>query len=157
VGVVSRFMAKPQTSHPQAAKRILRYVARTKNFGIFYPQANNLQVTSYVDVDFAGDEEKARSTTGLVFRLDNAPVTWLSKRQSCVALSCLEAEYMGLSAAAREAAWLEKLAQDLGLVSICLIAIHCDNEASMQMAINPEINHRNKHINAHYHYSRERE
>jgi transposase InsO family protein len=156
VGVVSRFMANPQTSHLQAAKRILRYVAGTRNFGILYPRANDLQVMGYVDADFAGDEDKARSTTGLVFRLGNAPVTWLSKRQSCVALSSSEAEYMGLSAAAQEAAWLEKLARDLGLVSIRPIAIHCDNEASMRMAINPEINHRNKHINAHYHYSRER-
>jgi hypothetical protein len=63
---------------------------------------------------------------------------------------------MGLFAAAREAAWLEKLAQDLGLVSVRSIAIHCDNEASMRMAINLEINHMNKHINAYYHYKRER-
>jgi hypothetical protein len=64
---------------------------------------------------------------------------------------------MDLSSAAHESAWLKKLAQDLGLESIRPIAIHYDNEASMCMAINPEINHRNKHINAHYHYSRERE
>jgi hypothetical protein len=45
VGVVSRFMDKSQTSHLQAAKHILRYVVGTRNFSIFYPQANNLQVT----------------------------------------------------------------------------------------------------------------
>jgi hypothetical protein len=80
----------------------------------------------------------------------------LSKRQSCVALSSSEAEYMGLLAAAREAAWLEKLTLDLGLDAVKPIAIHCDNESSMRIVVNLEINHRNKHINAHYHYSRER-
>jgi hypothetical protein len=63
---------------------------------------------------------------------------------------------MGFSTAAREAAWLEKLATNVGLTSINPIAIYCDNEASMKMAISPKINHRNKHINAHYHYSREK-
>jgi hypothetical protein len=156
VGVVSHFMAKPQVSHLQAAKRILRYIAGTRSYGILYPRNNNLRVTGFVDADFAGDEEKARSTTGLVFKLGNAPITWLSKRQSCVALSSSEAEYMGLSAASREAAWLEKLTSDLAINPIRPIAIHCDNEASMRMAINPEINHRNKNINAHYHYNREK-
>jgi hypothetical protein len=143
-------------SHLQAAKFILRYIAGTRNFGILYPSTNSLKVTSYVDADFVGDEEKARSTTGLIFRLGNASITWLSKRQSCVALSFSEAKYMGLSVAARESAWLEKLTHDLGLESVRPIAIHCDNEVNMRMAINPEINHRNKHINAHYHYSKER-
>jgi hypothetical protein len=75
VRVVSRFMAKPQVSHLQAAKRILCYVAGTRNFGIFYLSTNSLKVMDYVDTDFVGDEEKARSTTGLIFRLGNATIT----------------------------------------------------------------------------------
>jgi hypothetical protein len=109
-----------------------------------------------VDADFAGDKEKARSTTRLVFKLGNVPITWLFKRQSCVTLSSSEAQYMGLSAASREAAWLEKLISDLAINPVRSIAIHYDNEASMRMAINPKINHRNKHINAHYYYSHEK-
>ena len=63
---------------------------------------------------------------------------------------------MGLSAPAREAAWLEKLTDDLGIRIVCPIHVYCDNEATMRMAINPEVNHRTKHINAHYHFSREK-
>ena len=149
-------MTRPQISHLQAVKRILRYISDTKDFGILYPTTNDLCVTCFVDADFAGDEENAKSTTGLVFRIGTASITWMSKCQSCVALSSSEVEYMGLSAAVREATWLEKLTSDLGLEAVKPIAIHCDNEASMRMVVNPEINHRNKHINAHYYYSRER-
>ena len=63
---------------------------------------------------------------------------------------------MDLSVAMREAAWLKKLTNDLGIRVVCPISIHCDNEASMRMAINPEVNHRTKHINAPYHFSREK-
>ena len=63
---------------------------------------------------------------------------------------------MGLSTAARKATWLEKLTNDLGIRLVRPIAIHCDNKASMKMAINLEVNHRNKHINAHYYFSRKK-
>jgi hypothetical protein len=104
VGVVSRFMARPQISHLQAVKRIPRYISGTRDFGILYPTTNDLCVSGLVDADFTGDEENAKSTTRLVFRIGGAPITWMSKCQSCVALSSSKAKYMGLSAAAREAA-----------------------------------------------------
>ena len=80
----------------------------------------------------------------------------MSKHQSYVALSLTKAKYMGLSVAVREAAWLEKLIDDLGIRTVHSIHIHCDNKASMKMAINPEVNHRTKHINAHNHFSIEK-
>jgi hypothetical protein len=91
-------------SHLQAVKRILRYISGTRDFGILYPTTNDLCVSGLVDADFTGDEENAKSTTRLVFRIGGAPITWMSKCQSCVALSSSKAKYMGLSAAAREAA-----------------------------------------------------
>ena len=75
VGLVSRFMAQPQSSHLQAAKWILHYVAGTRNDGIFYPSTNDLQVFGFVDADFTGNEENAKSTTGLIFRLENSPIS----------------------------------------------------------------------------------
>ena len=63
---------------------------------------------------------------------------------------------MALSAATREAAWLEKLTSDLAIRTVHPINIHCDNKASMRMAISPKVNHRTKHINAHYHFRREK-
>jgi hypothetical protein len=156
IGVVSCFMAWLQVLHLQAAKRILRYIAGTRNHGILYPSTNDLQVSSFVDSDFAGDEENAKLTTSLIFMLGNSPLTLLSKRLSCIALSSLKAKYMGLSTAAREATWLEKLTDDLGIRPVHPLAIHCDNKASIGMAINLEVNHRNKHINAHYYFSRKK-
>ena len=103
VGIFSCFMARLQILHLQAVKCILRYISGTRDFGILYPTTNDLCISGFIDVDFASNEENAKSTTGLVFRIGAASITWMSKCQSCVALSSSEAEYMGLSVAAREA------------------------------------------------------
>ena len=109
VGVVAQYMAWPQVSHLLAAKKILHYLSRTRDFGILYPKESSMQISGFVDADFVGDDKSTRSTTGLIFRIGDAPISWLSKRQSCIALSSSETEYMGLSVATRKFAWLEKL------------------------------------------------
>lgn len=73
VGVVARYMAQPQAPHLLAAKKILRYLSGTRGFGILYPKGNSMQISGFVDADFAGDNESARSTTGLIFRIGDAP------------------------------------------------------------------------------------
>jgi hypothetical protein len=156
VGIVSRFMARPQVPHLQAARRILRYIKGTWQYGVLYRRNNHPTLTGFIDSDWAGDIEQARSTTGLVFCLGDSPITWLSKRQSSTVLSSTEAEYMAMSNACRESTWLEMLATDLGLTVQQPITLHCDNEASMKMVLNPQITPRNKHIAAHDHYSRDK-
>jgi hypothetical protein len=84
-------MARPQIPHFQAAKRILWYIRGTWQYGILYKCINNPTLTGFVDRDWTGDAEKARSTIGLVFCLGDSPVTWLSKRQSSTAFSSIEA------------------------------------------------------------------
>jgi hypothetical protein len=156
VGIVSRFMAWPQVPHLQAAQRILRYIKGTSQFGILYKRNTNSQVYGYVDSDFVGDTEGSRSTIGSTFCLGESPITWILKRQSCVALSSTEAEYMAMSSAAQESTWLNMLSRDFGIQVPWPIPLYCDNEAAMKMANNPQITPRNKHIGAHYHYTRDK-
>lgn len=74
----------------------------------------------------------------------------MTKKQQTIVFSSSKAEYMS-EKAAREVAWLEKLTKDLGLEINWLVIIHCDNEARIKMATNPNINQRTKQITAHYH------
>lgn len=77
---------------------------------------------------------------------------WMSKKQSCVALSSTETEYMVVSTTTQESSWLEMLDDDLCLQSRKPMTIHCDNEASIKMATNPKIAPKTKHMVAHFHY-----
>ena len=72
-------------------------------------------VFGYCYLDYAGDLDKRRSTTGYVFTLAKAPVSWKSTLQSTVALSTTEAEYMAITEAVKEAIWLQGLLDDLGV------------------------------------------
>ena len=72
-------------------------------------------VVGYYVLDYAGDLDKLRSTTGYVFTLAKALVSWKSTLQSIVALSMMEAEYMAITEAVKEAIWLQGLLDDLGV------------------------------------------
>ena len=63
-------------------------------------------VVAYVDVDYAGEVDDRRSTTGYLFTLSGGPICWKSTLQSIVAMSTTEAEYMVVVEAAKKALWL---------------------------------------------------
>ena len=73
------------------------------------------KVLGYVDSDFAGDLDKRRLVTGLVFTLFGGAVSWKASLQSVVALLTTEAEYIALTEAVKEAKWLRGLVSELGL------------------------------------------
>ena len=93
VGTVSRYMHDPGKEHWQAVKWILRYIQKTLDVGLIFEKDDMVgqHVVGYCDSDYAGDFDKRRSTTGYVFTLAKAPVSWKSTLQSTVALSTTEA------------------------------------------------------------------
>jgi len=86
VGMVSRFMESPTTEHWAAIKRIVRYVAGTSEYGCRFVSRTfaNLKLLGYSDSDHAGDLEKRKSTSGVVFFLNGNVVTWTSQKQRVV-------------------------------------------------------------------------
>ena len=72
VSFISKFMASPTEMHLQAAKRILRYLKGTINYGIFYKKNENKQLIAYTDSDYAGDIADKKSTSGYVFMLSGS-------------------------------------------------------------------------------------
>ena len=117
VGTVSRYMHNPGKEHWLAVKWILRYIQKTLDVGLIFEKddMDGQHVVGYCDSDYAGDLDKRRSTTGYVFTLAKAPVSWKSTLQSTVALSTTEAEYMAITEAVKEAIWLQGLLDDLGV------------------------------------------
>ncbi|KAL0422086.1 UNVERIFIED_CONTAM: Retrovirus-related Pol polyprotein from transposon RE1 [Sesamum latifolium] len=92
VGLVSRHMEAPTTSHLKVAKRILRYIQGTIDHGIFYKSSQDFELVGYCDSDWAGDIDSRKSTTGFVYFMGSSAFTWNSKKQPIVTLSTCEAE-----------------------------------------------------------------
>ncbi|MCO5564606.1 hypothetical protein L7F22_018271 [Adiantum nelumboides] len=107
----------------------------------------SMELHSYTNANWAGSATGRRSTSGFIFTLGSAAITWRSKRHPTVALSNTEAEYRGAAVAACEVAWLRKLLMDLKLRVDREVVIYCDN-----LKKNSVFHARTKHIEIHYHF-----
>ena len=81
-------------------------------------------------------------------------MSWRSKKQSCVALSTAEAEYVALAAATQEALWMRQLISEMKAEHPKSIVIHEDNQFAISMTRNP-LHGRSKHISIKYHFVRD--
>jgi len=158
VSVVSRFASNPNTTHMNAVKRILKYLKETIHLGLVYH--GSLQpLIGYTDSDFAGDPHTRRSTSGYVFNLGSAAISWSSKRQATVSLSSCEAEYIGQTNATKEAVWLQAFLRQLQPdkdPGVGATVIYADNQGAIALAKNQVFHGRTKHIEMHYHFVREK-
>jgi hypothetical protein len=154
---IAQHCENPGLKHWNAVKRVLRYLAGTKNHGLCFggSESNLNEIVGYSDADYGGDIETRRSTSGSIFKLNGGPVTWSSKKQPIVVLSTMESEYIAASDTGREAKWLRLLLSELGLPQKSPTKIWCDNESAIALARNPEYHKRSKHIDVRYHHLRE--
>ena len=157
VGVLSKFCTNPdESTHLTAARRVLRYLKGTNNYGIKYEKSGNASLTGYSDASWADDLDDRRSTSGNVFLLANGPVSWFSKKQATVSMSTAESEYVALSQAAQKAVWLQRLLEEIGMdLTQNPTLIHEDNQGAIAIARNPVSHARTKHIDIRYHFVRE--
>ena len=179
VSELSKFLVSPGKQHWNATKHVLRYLKGTAERGITYcasvgdsdvslrayadfeykgPSKNELRTSlkAYSDADWGGDKDTRRSHTRAVILLAGGPIAWMSKKQSCVAMSSAEAEYMAASQTCREVVWIRMLLAGLGFKQNKPTVIFEDNSACIQMSKNPVLHSRTKHIDLHYHFVRER-
>ena len=99
VCLCARFQANPKESHLRAIKRILRYLSKTRDYGLFYPKDCPFELVSYSDVDFGGCQTDRKSVSGTCHFIGQSLVSWFSKKQNCVSLSTCEAEYISAALA----------------------------------------------------------
>ena len=157
VGVLSQFMNKPGLQHVKGVKRVLRYIKGTLHYGIRFDKSSDadFKLYGFSDADWAGDVNTRKSTSGYICRIGGATISWKSKRQSVVALSSTEAEYVALSSATQEIVWLRSLLAAMGLEQKEATKLHEDNQGSISLSKNPKSHSRTKHIDIKFHYVRE--
>ena len=150
VGMLCRAMSKPTPALYAEAERAMRYLLRTRELGLRY-QASRTPAHGYSDSDWA----VKHSTSGYVFVLNRAAVSWASKKQKCVALSSCEAEIMAASTAAQESVYVTKLCNEIGMPLPDPMELHVDNKSAIDVAYNPEHHGRMKHVARKHFYVRE--
>ncbi|KAM6555743.1 hypothetical protein CsatB_002762 [Cannabis sativa] len=156
MSIVSRFIADPGEKHWDALKWIMRYIKGTLDLGLTYSKSYNpeIQVSGYVDSDYAGCIDTRRSITGYVFTMQGGCVSWKANLQKVVALSSTEVEYMAATEAIKEAIWLKGLAKEMGFETKN-VTVFCDNQSALHLMKNPMFHERSKHIDIKVHFIRD--
>lgn len=158
VGLISRYMEEPRSSHLLAAKRILRYVKGTSNYGILFPmrsEKNEAKLFGYTDADWCGDKGDRKSTAGYIFMFGRTPISWSSKKEPVVALSSCEAEYIAASMSVCQALWLNTLMGELKMEKSDSVKLLIDNQSAINLAKHPMAHGRSKHIETRFHFLRD--
>lgn len=154
VSRLAQFVEKPRKEDWLAAKRVLRYLAGTKDLGLVYKKTDK-PMHGYCDADWGGCVYDRRSFSGYGFLLAGAAVSWKSQKQRTVALSSTESEYVSLSEAVKEAIYLTGLLREIGMEKFSQLKIFNDNRGAEQLATNPMFHARTKHIDIRHHFVRE--
>jgi hypothetical protein len=148
-------MSNPSERDWGAAKDVLRFIKGTvDNKLVFCKSENEPHITGYCDADWAGSRDR-KSTTGYVFMTNesSAFVSWKSKKQSIVALSSCEAEYIAMAHAVQEGLFLQKIFVEMyGVKSE--IKLHVDNQGAVALSKNKVCQQKSKHIDVKYHFMR---
>lgn len=114
VGIVSRYLERPTILHMNAVKRILRYVKGTMQYGLIYARnSGNTVVTGFSDSNLGGMSDDRRSTSGVVYYLNDSLISWVSQKQRVVALSSCEAEFMAATAAVCQGIWVRNVLRQI--------------------------------------------
>ncbi|GKE87727.1 retrotransposon protein, putative, ty1-copia subclass, partial [Tanacetum coccineum] len=123
----------------------------------FQQNPAELQVKCYCDAGFETDRDDTKSQTGYVFVLNGGAVVWKSSKQSTTAQHATEVEYIVASEAAKEAVWISKFIDELGVVpsNDYPIKMNCDNSAAIIIAKESGIQKGARHFQRKYHYVRE--
>uniref|UniRef100_A0A2N9HJG1 Reverse transcriptase Ty1/copia-type domain-containing protein n=1 Tax=Fagus sylvatica TaxID=28930 RepID=A0A2N9HJG1_FAGSY len=126
--LVSRYQSNPGKAHWQAVKRIFRYLQMTKSMKLCFG-LDELEIKGFTNADFAGDTNNRKSTSEYVFLFGGTTVSWLSKKQGCVAKYTMEAEYITCSTAVSNAVWIKRFVDSLKLdMQDKPVNVFCDNK-----------------------------
>ena len=155
VGVLSRYMHDPKTSHAVALKQVMRYLKGRCSLGLRYVKDCKKGLVGYSDSSYNVDPDDGKSTTGQVFYLNECPVTWCSQKQEVVALSSCEAEYMAATDTAKQTIWLQELLEEITSDGVQKVLIRIDNKSAIALSKNPVFHGRSKHIHTRFHFIRE--
>lgn len=154
VGLLCRRTNHPRQCDWNAVKRVHRYLKGTAELRLHICVGRETQLNGYVDADWGSDPEDRKSISGYIFMHGGNTISWGSKKQTSVALSSTEAEYIAASLACQELSWLHQLFVDLGYKVDYPTILREDNQGCIKLATSEKSSARTKHIDVRHHYLR---
>ncbi|GKB60423.1 putative ribonuclease H-like domain-containing protein [Tanacetum coccineum] len=149
-----RFQVQPKVSHLNAVKRIFRYLKGQPKLGLWYPKDSPLTLEAFSDSDYVGASLDRKSTTGGCQFLGSRLISWQCKKQTVVANSTTEAEYIAASHCCGQVLWIQNQMLDYGF-NFMQTKIHVDNESAICVVKNPVYHSKTKHIEIRHHFIRD--
>ncbi|GJT38177.1 putative ribonuclease H-like domain-containing protein [Tanacetum coccineum] len=150
----ARFQVTSKVSHLHAVKRIFRYLKGQPKLGIWYPKDSPFDLEAYTDSDYAGASLDRKSTTGGCQFLGRRLISWQCKKQTIVANSTTEAEYVAASSCCGQVLWIQNQMLDYGY-NFMNTKIFIGNESTICIVKNPVFHSKTKHIEIRHHFIRD--
>lgn len=158
----SQFLENPGVLHWRAAKRGLRYLKETLDWGLrlggieWVNGRLDNHLEAFADADFANRTDDRKSVAGYLTKFCGSTISWSSQTEKTVALHTTEAEYMALSLLVQEVVHLRQMLKELKVQQRYPSEVYVDNESAKKLAKNPQFHNRTKHIDVRHHFVRER-
>ncbi|GJW50148.1 putative ribonuclease H-like domain-containing protein [Tanacetum coccineum] len=150
----ARFQVTPKMSHLHAVKRIFRYLKGQPKLGLWYPRDSPFNLEAFSDSDYAGASLDRKSTTGGCQFLGKRLISWQCKKQTIVANSTTEAEYVAAANCCGQVLWIQNQMLDYGF-NFMNTKIYIDNESTICIVKNPVFHSKTKHIEIRHHFIRD--
>ncbi|GKA53986.1 hypothetical protein Tco_0752935 [Tanacetum coccineum] len=112
--VYARYQVNPKVSHLYVVKRIFRYLKGQPKLGLWYPKDSPFNLVAYTNSDYVGASLDRKFTTGGCQFLGCRLISWQCKKQTVVANSITEAEYVAASSCCRQVLWIQNQLLDYG-------------------------------------------
>ncbi|GJV54809.1 hypothetical protein Tco_1455814 [Tanacetum coccineum] len=154
VCVCARHQVTPKECHLHAVKRIFRYLKGQPLLGLWYPKESPFDLVAYSDSDYDGDNQDRKSTTRGCQFLGRRLISWQCKKQTIVATSTTEAEYVAAASGCGQVLWIQNQLLDYGY-NFMNTKIYIDNNSAICIVKNPVYHSRTKHIDIRHHFIRD--
>nr|GEV31410.1 hypothetical protein [Tanacetum cinerariifolium] len=150
----ARFQEAPKTSHLEAIKHIFRYIKGTTHLGLWYPKKTSIETIVYADSDHAVDYVDRKSTSGICMFVGCCLTSWFSKKQTALAISTTNVEYVSAGKACQQALWMKQALIDYD-IRLDDVPIMCDKKCEIDLSKNHVQHSRTKHIEIRHHFLRD--
>ncbi|GKD93319.1 putative ribonuclease H-like domain-containing protein, partial [Tanacetum coccineum] len=150
----TRFQVTPKTSLLHDVKRIFRYLKGLSKLGLWYPRDSPFDLEAFSDSDYAGTSLDRKSITGGCQFLGRRLISWQCKKQTIVANSTTEVEYVAAANCCGQVLWIQNQLLDYGY-NFMNTKIFIDNESTICIVKNPVFHSKTKHIEIRHHFIRD--
>ncbi|GKA98665.1 putative ribonuclease H-like domain-containing protein [Tanacetum coccineum] len=150
----ARFQVTPKVSHLHVMKRIFRYLNGHPKLGLWYPWDSPFNLEAFFDSDYARASLDTKSTTGGSQFFGKRLISWQCKKQTIVANSTTEADYVAAANCFGQVLWIQNQMLDYGF-NFMNTKIHIDNESTICIMKNPVFHSKTKHIEIRHHFIRD--